>query len=151
MLDKIDAPSFNEEDLPELTDLYDAILTMKNPRELNMFFADLCSVNELHSFLGRWKIVRRIEQGKSYEDIINEMSKPDNPGASSSDSIPGAVCCSDYEHHIGRVKGKPRNDTKISSATISRVKRCYQKTEGGYRTALKRLEEMAENKKETEE
>jgi hypothetical protein len=38
MLDKIDAPSFNEEDLPELTDLYDAILTMKNPRELNMFF-----------------------------------------------------------------------------------------------------------------
>ena len=103
MLDKIDAPSFNEEDLPELTDLYDAILTMKNPRELNMFFADLCSVNELHSFLGRWKIVRRIEQGKSYEDIINEMSKPDNPGASSSDSIPGAVCCSDYEQLIGSV------------------------------------------------
>ena len=56
------ASAFTDSEMEELTDLYNAILTMKNPEEIHKFFKDLCSVNELHSSLHRWQIVRRIEQ-----------------------------------------------------------------------------------------
>lgn len=126
MSDKLDELSFTEDELKDLEDLYQAILTMENPEELGRFFTDLCSKSELHSFLHRWQIVRRIEQGKSYEEIIRELA-PENKDSVVSDDQKGTR------------KGKGRNATKVSSTTISRVKACYNNPEGGYRTALGRL------------
>ena len=135
------AAAFTDGEMEELMDLYSAILTMENPDELHKFFKDLCSVNELHSFLHRWQIVRRIEQGKSYEEIIHELSgSPESEEAGAS---------SDARHGAGRVRGKARSSTKVSSTTISRVKTCYVNPDGGYRTALKRLNER-ENKEQEE-
>ena len=135
------ASAFTETEMEELFDLYSAILTMENPEEIHKFFKDLCSVNELHSFLHRWQIVRRIEQGKSYEEIIKELS-------GSSDGVePGTG--PDTRHGSGRVRGKARSSTKVSSTTISRVKTCYINPDGGYRTALKRLNER-DNKEQEE-
>ena len=134
------ASAFTDSEMEELTDLYNAILTMKNPEEIHKFFKDLCSVNELHSFLHRWQIVRRIEQGKSYEEIIKELSgTPESEETASSDG----------KHGSGRVRGKARSSTKVSSTTISRVKTCYINPDGGYRTALKRLNER-DNKEQEE-
>ena len=135
------ASAFTDGEMEELFDLYDAILTMENPEEIHKFFKDLCSVNELQSFLHRWQIVRRIEQGKSYEEIIKELSgTPDGAEPESP---------SDVRHGSGRVRGKARSSTKVSSTTISRVKTCYINPDGGYRTALKRLNER-DNKEQEE-
>ena len=135
------AAAFNDSEMEELTDLYNAILTLENPEEVHKFFKDLCSVNELQSFLHRWQIVRRIEQGKSYEEIIKELS-----GSTESEKTSEA---SGEKRGSGRVRGKARSSTKVSSTTISRVKTCYINPEGGYRTALKRLNER-DNKEQEE-
>ena len=133
-MDSISDAHFTESELEELTDLYNAMLTMRDSTEMHKFFLDLCSLNELHSFLHRWQIVRRIEQGKSYEEIIKEISPKDEPAADKANS---------NKKSTGRVRGKARSSTKVSSTTISRVKNCYVNPEGGYRTALERLKEAS--------
>lgn len=141
-MNDINDTHFTESELEELTDLYNAMLTMKDSCEMHKFFVDLCSINELHSFLHRWQIVRRIEQGKSYEEIIKEISPADEPGEGKSET---------GKKSTGRVRGKARSSTKVSSTTISRVKNCYVNPEGGYRTALERLKEASGNNKEENE
>jgi TrpR-related protein YerC/YecD len=133
-MDSINDAHFTESELEELTDLYNAMLTMRDSTEMHKFFVDLCSINELHSFLHRWQIVRRIEQGKSYEEIIKEISPKDEPAADKANS---------NKKSTGRVRGKARSSTKVSSTTISRVKNCYVNPDGGYRTALNRLKEAS--------
>ena len=135
------AAAFSDSEMEELTDLYNAVLTLKNPEEVHKFFKDLCSVNELQSFLHRWQIVRRIEQGKSYEEIIKELS-----GSSEGEKAAEATT---EKRASGRVRGKSRSSTKVSSTTISRVKTCYINPDGGYRTALNRLNER-DNKEQEE-
>lgn len=138
-MDSISDDHFTESELEELTDLYNAMLTMRDSTEMHKFFVDLCSINELHSFLHRWQIVRRIEQGKSYEEIIKELSPKDETSYDKTDS---------NKKSTGRVRGKARSSTKVSSTTISRVKNCYVNPEGGYRTALERLKEASGEKNE---
>ena len=104
------------EDREDLNNLYEAILTMNDPEELHKFFADLCSVNELRSMLHRWQIVLRIDQGLSYEEIIKELTPSSGDDRST-----------------------------VSSTTISRVKNCYVREDGGYRTALNRLKNRNNN------
>ena len=133
-MDSISDAHFTESELEELTDLYNAMLTMRDSTEMHKFFLDLCSLNELHSFLHRWQIVRRIEQGKSYEEIIKEISPAEEPSSDKANS---------NKKSTGRVRGKARSSTKVSSTTISRVKNCYVNPEGGYRTALERLKEAS--------
>lgn len=133
-MDSISDDHFTESELEELTDLYNAMLTMRDSTEMHKFFVDLCSINELHSFLHRWQIVRRIEQGKSYEEIIKELSPKDETSSDKAET---------NKKSTGRVRGKARSSTKVSSTTISRVKNCYVNPEGGYRTALERLKEAS--------
>ena len=125
---------YTDSELEELTDLYNAMLTMKDSNEMHKFFVDLCSINELHSLLHRWQIVRRIEQGKSYEEIIKEISPVEEPDG---DKV------KTEKKSTGRARGKARSSTKVSSTTISRVKKCLVNPEGGYRTALNRLKETS--------
>ena len=138
-MDGIKDNRFTESELEELTDLYNAMLTMEDSSEMHKFFVDLCSINELHSLLHRWQIVRRIEQGKSYEEIIKELSPRE---ATESDTV------KTEKKTTGRARGKARSSTKVSSTTISRVKKCLVNPEGGYRTALNRLEETSGENKE---
>ena len=138
-MDSISDDHFTESELEELTDLYNAMLTMRDSTEMHKFFVDLCSINELHSFLHRWQIVRRIEQGKSYEEIIKEISPLEDPASDKANT---------EKKSTGRVRGKARSSTKVSSTTISRVKNCYVNPDGGYRTALNRLKEASGENKE---
>ena len=135
-MDDIKDNHFTDSELEELTDLYNAMLTMNDSTEMHKFFVDLCSVNELHSLLHRWQIVRRIEQGKSYEEIIKELSPKEVTDDSKTQS---------EKKSTGRARGKARSSTKVSSTTISRVKKCLVNPEGGYRTALNRLDDKTED------
>ena len=144
-MDDIKDTHFTESELEELTDLYNAMLTMRDSSEMHKFFVDLCSVNELHSFLHRWQIVRRIEQGKSYEEIIKEISPVESP-----EETPDDNQVKTEKKSTGRARGKARSSTKVSSTTISRVKKCLVNPEGGYRTALNRLEEASAENNEQE-
>ena len=85
--------------------------------------------------LHRWQILLLIDQGKSYEEIIKELSPKESEDVSSDadNSEEGG------KRRSGRTKGKSRASTKVSSTTISRVKNCYVNPDGGYRTALDRL------------
>ncbi len=119
---------FDKEERKALDSLYKAILTLKTPEELHIFFEDLCTRNELCSMLHRWQILELIDEGRSYEEIIKSLApeklhEEEGTAKSGRDSR----------------KGKGRNDTKVSSTTISRVKACYNNPDGGYRTALRRL------------
>ena len=118
---------FDHEERKALDSLYEAILTLKTPEELHLFFEDLCSRNELCSMLHRWQILELIDRGMSYEEIIRELA----PDKSTGTKVSG--------EERDTKKGKERNATKVSSTTISRVKACYNNPEGGYRTALGRL------------
>ena len=138
-MDDIKDIHFTESELEELTDLYNAMLTMEDSSEMHKFFVDLCSINELHSLLHRWQIVRRIEQGKSYEEIIKELSPKEAPESNTVKT---------EKKTTGRARGKARSSTKVSSTTISRVKKCLVNPKGGYRTALNRLEETSGENKE---
>ncbi len=137
-MDDIKDNHFTDSELEELTDLYNAMLTMRDSTEIHKFFVDLCSINELHSLLHRWQIVRRIEQGKSYDEIIKEISPAEVPEDNTDKT---------EKKTTGRARGKARSSTKVSSTTISRVKKCLVNPEGGYRTALNRLNKQAENNK----
>jgi len=129
-IDRDEVPYIKEHEIGELESLYSAILSMENVEELHKFFKDLCSQNEIMSFLHRWQILLRIDEGKSYEEIIKELT----PEESELDNTAS-------EKKTGRAKGKARSKTTVSSTTISRVKACYVNPDGGYRTALDRLKE----------
>ena len=118
ILGKEALPGIKAGDAEDLADLYKAILTMHDPAELHKFFRDLCSVNEIYSFLHRWQIVKLLDEGKNYDEILKELTPH-------SDDLGGS--------------GVKRNKTTVSSTTIARVKKCYVNPKGGYRTALTRL------------
>lgn len=126
---------FSEEEQVALTSLYKAILTLENVDEMHNFFVDLCSYNEICSMMHRWQILLKIHDGKSYEEIIKELT-PKSSDDKVEDKEPGKRSTR---------KGKGRTGTTVSSTTISRVKNCYVNADGGYRTALRRLTEL-ENK-----
>lgn len=130
---------FSEEEREALESLYQGILTLDTVDEMHKFFADLCSYNEICSMIHRWQILLLIHQGKSYEEIIRELS-PKNANAE-------AVSVVKSGQRATR-KGKGRSLTTVSSTTISRVKNCYVNADGGYRTALRRLQSGKQNNNE---
>lgn len=120
---------FDDKEQKALNSMYNAILTLKTPEEMHKFFKDLWSYNEMCSMLHRWQILLLIDEGKSYEEIINELA----PQYESESVKEGPDGKRDTR------KGKGRSGTRVSSTTISRVKTCYNNIDGGYRTALSRI------------
>ncbi len=54
----------------ENVDLFDAILHLKNAKECEKFFADLCTYQEIKALKERWKICQILEKGEfSYREI----------------------------------------------------------------------------------
>lgn len=53
----------------QLTELYQAILQLKNVSECEKFFRDLCTLNELSTMVERWEVVKLIHQGVPYREI----------------------------------------------------------------------------------
>lgn len=50
--------------------LYDALLTLRTPDEVDAFLADLCTPSELRAFAERWAVARLLDQQDlSYREI----------------------------------------------------------------------------------
>ncbi|MBT6691412.1 helix-turn-helix domain-containing protein [Candidatus Parcubacteria bacterium] len=54
-------------------DLFKIILKLKNIKEAEAFFRDLCTISELQEMVDRWRIVRLLSENKSYRDIAKEL------------------------------------------------------------------------------
>jgi TrpR-related protein YerC/YecD len=53
-------------------DLFDTILTLRDGREAERFFRDLCTLGELHDLAQRWAVVRLLDQGRHYGEISHQ-------------------------------------------------------------------------------
>ena len=53
--------------------LFKAILSLKTTKEAELFFRDLCTVEEIKDMSERWEIVRLLERGYTYRDIADKL------------------------------------------------------------------------------
>ena len=57
---------------PNLDQLFEAILTLKNMEECYAFFEDLCTVPELKAMSQRYVVATMLNDKRVYSDIVNE-------------------------------------------------------------------------------
>ncbi len=57
----------------ETTELFKAILNLKTVEELENFFRDLCTLEEIKAMEKRWQIAKMVYQDKPYRDIAEEL------------------------------------------------------------------------------
>lgn len=54
---------------PDVDELFDAVLTLKNREDCYRFFEDLCTINEIHAIAQRMEVAKYLAQGKTYSEI----------------------------------------------------------------------------------
>jgi TrpR-related protein YerC/YecD len=52
--------------------LFDAILSLKNPKECYTFFEDICTINELLSLSQRFEVAKMLRSHKTYLEIAEK-------------------------------------------------------------------------------
>lgn len=67
------APVLNVEDVPGLSELADAVTTLRTPDEVTRFLRDLCTLPELEALAHRWQTVLLLEQGVPYVEIAQRV------------------------------------------------------------------------------
>ena len=55
----------------DTTHLLDAILELKTREELQRFFDDLCTIQEINSMAQRFEVARHLKQGLTYAQIAD--------------------------------------------------------------------------------
>lgn len=56
----------------DISSLYDAVLKMKDRSDCQKFLRDICTLKEVEIMAERWKIVRLLEEQKTYRQIAEE-------------------------------------------------------------------------------
>lgn len=56
-----------------MSDLYQAILKLKNPTEVAAFWRDLLTLKEIKTFDKRWQMAQLLYQGMSYAAIAKKL------------------------------------------------------------------------------
>ncbi|HYX33998.1 MAG TPA: YerC/YecD family TrpR-related protein [Oligoflexus sp.] len=56
-----------------LTELFEALRSIRDQGEFSRFFDDLCTPAELRSMADRWRVAKLLDQGLSYR-VINEKT-----------------------------------------------------------------------------
>jgi TrpR-related protein YerC/YecD len=54
---------------PDVRALFEAIVRLESIGEVEPFFRDLCTLNELHDMAQRWAVVRMLDSGLHYAEI----------------------------------------------------------------------------------
>jgi len=54
--------------------LFKAIISLKTGKEAEMFFRDLCTIEELKAFAERFAIAQLVEQGMPYRQIAEKLN-----------------------------------------------------------------------------
>ena len=55
----------------DMTHLLEAILSLKTKDELECFFTDLCTIQEINSMVQRFEVALQLDQGLTYAQIAN--------------------------------------------------------------------------------
>ncbi len=58
------------EEQMQLQALYRAILALESPREVQLFFRDICTPKELQAMGQRLEVARQLSQGRNYSEIV---------------------------------------------------------------------------------
>lgn len=53
--------------------LFKAILTLKNTKEAEAFFRDLCTIDEIKEMSERWRVAQLLEDDLSYRKIAEQL------------------------------------------------------------------------------
>src|SRR5262245_38637316 len=56
----------------EITDLCEAITSLRTAEEAGRFLRDLCTLSELGAMAHRWQVVRLLEEGLPYVEISRQ-------------------------------------------------------------------------------
>ena len=57
-----------------VTQLFKAILTLKDMEECHLFFEDICTINGLNALAQRFDVGRRLLEGQTYQTISEATS-----------------------------------------------------------------------------
>ncbi len=57
---------------PEVEALFEAVLQLDSIEEIEPFFRDLCTLNELRDMAQRWAVVRMLDGGLHYAEISRQ-------------------------------------------------------------------------------
>ena len=55
-----------------MTELFDALRSLKSRQELESFMRDLCTLGELEAMAHRWQVARLVHQGLPYTEIAEK-------------------------------------------------------------------------------
>ena len=53
----------------EITELFEAIASLRSAEEVGRFLRDLCTMSELEAMAHRWQVARLLEEGLPYLEI----------------------------------------------------------------------------------
>ena len=53
----------------EMRDLFETILGLEDPDEVERFLRDLCTLSELQAMAHRWEVAKLLERGLPYHEI----------------------------------------------------------------------------------
>ena len=56
---------------PDVDELFDAVLTLKDREDCYRFFEDLCTINEIHAIAQRMEVAKYLSEKKTYSEIEN--------------------------------------------------------------------------------
>ena len=55
-----------------MTELFEALRSLKSRQELEEFLRDLCTLGELEAMAHRWQVARLVDQGLPYTEIADK-------------------------------------------------------------------------------
>ena len=71
--DQVTAAAQDVESVPGLSELADAVTTLRTRDEVTRFLRDLCTLPELEALAHRWQTVLLLEQGVPYVEIAQRV------------------------------------------------------------------------------
>lgn len=54
---------------PDIDELFEAILTLKDMEDCYRFFEDICTINEIHAIAQRLQVAKLLSEKKTYNEI----------------------------------------------------------------------------------
>ena len=54
--------------------LFKAIISLKNVKEAEAFFRDLCTIDEIEEMSERWQIAQMVNQGLPYREVAEKLA-----------------------------------------------------------------------------
>ena len=57
---------------PEVKELFEAILSLKDEEECFLFFEDVCTTNEILSFAQRYQVAKLLGENRTYQEIAEK-------------------------------------------------------------------------------